>query len=84
MKAFAAKSCHVVAYDDLVALLRKHEGKVSAIEMLAIAANVVGKLAALQNQRGVTSEIAKEVIAQNILAGNRQALEQLSKPAGST
>ena len=69
---------HEVAYQDLCALVNKHADRLSAIELLAIAANMVGKLVALQDQRTVTPNKAMETVARNIELGNQQVIEQLS------
>lgn len=79
-----SKSEHEVFYQDLVKLLDKHAGKLTAIEMLAVAANLVGKLMAMQDQRKVTPALAVETVARNIEQGNQQAIEKLTRgQAGS-
>ena len=78
-----AKPKHEVAYQDLVALLNKHARKVSSLELLAIGANMVGKMIALQDQHKVTREEALEVVAKNIEIGNQQVREILEKPKGA-
>lgn len=45
-----AKPEHEVAYQDLAKLIRKHADKVTSLELLAIGANMIGKLVALQDQ----------------------------------
>lgn len=82
MSIHKAKPEHEVAYADLVALVSKHAGKLTSLEVLAIAANMVGKLVALQDQRTITPQIAMETVAQNLEAGNQDVLDQLSKTAG--
>ena len=77
-----AKEEHEVAYQDLCALVEKHAGKISALELLAVAANMLGKLIALQDQRTLTSEMAMEIVAINIEKGNQQALDQVTKSEG--
>lgn len=77
-----ADHTHRGAYDDVCALLRKHAGTLDGLELLAVAANIVGKLVALQDQRTVTPAQALEVVARNIELGNREALETVSRPAG--
>jgi Asp-tRNA(Asn)/Glu-tRNA(Gln) amidotransferase B subunit len=76
------KQEHHVCYNDLVALLRKHEPKVSSLELLAIAANMVGKMVALQDQRTVTAAMAMEIVARNLEVGNQEALQQLQLTKG--
>ena len=82
MSKINANPAHQVAYDDLADLLRKHAGEVSAIELLAIAANMLGKMVALQDQRIITPAMAMETVARNIEIGNQQALAQLMTPKG--
>lgn len=72
-----AKPEHEVAYQDLVALLRKHADEMSSLEMLAIAANMLGKLIAMQDQRTVTSEMAMEIVTRNVEYGNQQVVGAL-------
>ena len=74
---------HEVAYQDLCELCRKHEAKVSALELLAIASNMVGKLVAMQDQRTVSPSAAMEVVALNIEHGNKQVVDGLSNSIGS-
>lgn len=70
---------HEVAYQDLISLLAKYAGELTAYEMLAVAANVVGKLVALQDQREVTVAEAMEVIARNVAYGNKQVVDRLAR-----
>lgn len=80
-----ARPGHEVAYQDIAALLNRHTGDLKAIEVLAIAANMVGKLVALQDQRRTTPEQAMEIVARNIEIGNRQVIDQLAtEPGGRT
>ncbi len=82
MKLWLAKSEHEVAYQDLVALCSKHAANLSAAEILAIAANMLGKLVAMQDQREMTPAQAMELVAKNIECGNQQVVEQLSRSVG--
>lgn len=77
-----AKIEHEVAYRDLCALVKKHANKISSIELLAVAANMLGKLIALQDQRVVTPDMAMEIVRQNIEHGNKQIIDQLSNSKG--
>jgi hypothetical protein len=74
---------HEVAYQDLIALIRKHGTEISALEMLAIAANMLGKLVAMQDQSVVTPKQAMEVVARNLELGNRQVVEQINNSKGN-
>jgi len=78
-----ARPEHEVAYQDLCVLLNRHADKLSALELLAVAANMLGKLLALQDQRKVTPTQAMEIVAQNIERGNQQALAQVMQSRGN-
>jgi hypothetical protein len=56
---------------------------VSKLELLGIAANLVGRLVAYQNPRIVTPEIAMQVVHSNIEIGNLQAIEEISGKVGT-
>lgn len=73
---------HEIAYQDICALLNKHAGSLDALEMLAIASNMLGKLVAMQDQRKITPAMAMEIVAQNIESGNKQVLYQLAQSKG--
>lgn len=80
-----AKPEHEVAYQDMCVLVNKHAHKLTAIELLAVAANMLGKLIAMQDQRKTTPEMAMKVVSANIEYGNQSVLEELaSKSAGRT
>lgn len=81
-----------VTYAELNALMQAKaaaasvDGKeLAAVELLAIASNMVGKLIALQDQRHMSKDRAMRIVAENIQLGNLQIIEQLrdSKPAGT-
>jgi hypothetical protein len=82
MKNVRARREHEVAFADLLALLAKHADKIDAEEMLAIAANMLGKLVAMQDQRKMTREKAMNLIVENIEVGNQQAIEDLMNSKG--
>ena len=83
MSLHKARPEHEVAYQDLCALVSKHAGTLSALEILAIAANMLGKLVALQDQRTVSVALAMETVAQNIEYGNKRTLDMLGKTRGN-
>lgn len=83
MSLKSAKPEHEAFYQDLAALLKKHAGHLSALEMLAVASNAVGKIVAMQDQRKTTPEQAMEVVARNIEHGNQQTIAELMKSVGS-
>ena len=84
MTVHKAKPEHEVLYQDMVALLRKHADKMSAVEMLAVGANMLGKRVALQDQRTMTPELAMRTVAANIEFGNKQVLDELAKSLGGS
>jgi hypothetical protein len=71
-----------VLFEELTELIRRHQ-HISAYELLAVAANMVGKLIALQDQRVVSPELAIETVMRNIEMGNKEALSMLEKPQGN-
>lgn len=83
MKTVKTTSKHEACYQDLCKLVDKHAGTLSRPEMLAIAANMVGKLIALQDQRTMTKEAAMEMVAHNIEVGNAHAISRLEKTGGT-
>lgn len=82
-KTITPHTDHKVAYQDIVALMTKHATKVQADELLAIAANVLGKLIAHQDQRKHTQATIMEIISRNIEIGNQEALAALHDTKGS-
>ena len=82
MSTRAARPEHEVLYQDLAKLVGKHGDKVTAEEMLAIAANMLGKLLAFQDQRTMTRERGLEIITQNIELGNQQAVAEVMNSRG--
>ncbi len=72
-----------VVFQELIDLLRKHSSAVTDEELLAIAANMVGKIIALQDQTTMTNKRALSIIARNIELGNRQALDALNRASAS-
>lgn len=82
MSIHQAKAEHEVAYQDLCQLVNKHAHKLSALELLAVAANMLGKLIAMQDQRTTTPEMAMAVVSKNIEYGNQMIVEQLANSSG--
>lgn len=69
--------------DELVAVLRKHGDKLTATEMLALSAHLVGQIIAMQDQRTTTPAMAMQIVSENIEQGNREVLDGLSFPKGA-
>lgn len=67
---------------DALAVLKKHAGHLTAQEMLALAAHLVGQIIAMQDQRIMSSDMAMQIVIDNIEQGNMEALQQMDKPAG--
>lgn len=65
---------HEVSYQEMVALVCRHADKLTAEELLAIAANLVGKLMAFQDKNKITPDIAIQIVRHNIEQGNRDAV----------
>lgn len=76
-RVMMAKPEHKIVFDDLIALCSKHADKVTKLELLAVAANMLGKLVALQDQRYVSSQKAMAVVIENMQAGNGEAVASL-------
>lgn len=68
--------------DALIAVIRKEAENMDALEILAIVSYTVGQLVALQDQRTVTPDMAMEIVASNIEAGNLHAVEGLLNTGG--
>jgi hypothetical protein len=84
-KLHLAKPEHEVAYQDLCKLVSKHADKLTSLELLAVAANMLGKLVAMQDQRSVTPAMAMEIVAKNVEHGNQTVLDRLANgPIGGS
>lgn len=66
---------HQACMADFKAVLGKYENMLSPMEMLALAAQLVGNLIALQDQRAITPGLALEVVERNIEEGNQVAIK---------
>ncbi len=82
MNVQQAKPEHEVAYQDICELMHRHAGNLSAIEVLAIAANMLGKLIALQDQRVISPSDAMKIVEKNIETGNQQVIAELLQSKG--
>jgi hypothetical protein len=77
---------HEIAYQELVALIQRltAQHNLSSVELLAVAANMLGKIVALQDQRTITADEAMDIVIANLQIGNDQAIKNLAlKVAGS-
>jgi hypothetical protein len=82
MGLYPTKPRHEMFYQDLCKLMRRYDA-LPAEEILAIAANMVGKILAMQDQRRITPAMGLEIISRNIEEGNRQVLAELGATKGS-
>ena len=73
---------HMAMKADIAAILDKYRDN-HPLEILAVAAQVVGMIIALQDQAKISPQRAMDVVARNIEAGNQVATAPLSNPAGS-
>lgn len=85
MKNHKPNPVHRAMRDDLLAVIRKHGAKLEAVEILALAAHLVGQLIALQDQRTMTRDMVMQIVGANIEQGNQEAVGKLtSEREGST
>ena len=75
---------HRRIHKDFKKVLRRYEKDLTAIEMLAVAAHLVGTLIALQDKDKVTPEEAVKLVQLNIQAGNDEAVRAHERPDGET
>lgn len=78
-----ANICHETLRLELIALLRKHTEHLSAIEVLATAAHMVGQIIAMQDQRKISPSDAMDVVHKNIEIGNREMIAETMVTKGS-
>ena len=83
MSLHLAKPEQQAAYQDFCQLVNRHASKLTSLELLAVAANMLGKLIALQDQRTISPSQAMEIVGQNIEHGNKQVLDELGKSRGT-
>lgn len=82
MKVQMASEKHEITYQELAELLRKR-GDIDALELLAVASNMIGKIIAMQDQRKVNKEMCLQLVAANIEVGNKQVVDILTKTVGN-
>lgn len=80
-KVVKSRPEHEAAYADMLKLISRHT-KLTPIEMLAVASNMLGKLMAMQDQRVYTSAMVMEIVTANIETGNQQAIADIQKVKG--
>ena len=79
MKRVLPEAAHQAFTDDLIALLNKYAEPLTAVEMLALAAHLVGRMIALQDEENMTPIQAMDVVTRNIEQGNAEVVEAYGK-----
>jgi hypothetical protein len=74
---------HEMVYTDLIKLIAKHSEKVDKEEIMAIVANMLGKIMAMQDQRKISAQAALEIILSNIEEGNASVIAMLAQTQGN-
>lgn len=82
-KLFGTDARHMTFKQDLDKLLKKHTLRLPADHVLAITAQVLGMVIALQDQRKYTSEMVMTIVAENIEEGNKGMVSNLMKSKGT-
>lgn len=77
MKSFKPTQVHEDCRNAMLKAMDPYKDQLSAIEMLAIASQLVGQLIALQDQRKYTSSAVMAVVSANIEGGNQMVIAQL-------
>lgn len=83
MKSVAPSPEALAARDDVLETLKRHQEKLSAVQILAIISHLVGQVLAMQDQRTMTPDGGMRIVAANIEAGNAEAIAALCKSAGN-
>lgn len=83
MKKIAPSQADKALHADIAALCKRHLTPDTADRVLAVAAQFVGQVLAMQDQRKLTSDMAMQIVIENIQAGNRHALEEIQNTKGS-
>jgi hypothetical protein len=69
--------------NEALELLRRHGGALPADHMLALAADLVGQIIAMQDQRTMTPERALAIVTANIEKGNQEVRAHLGATKGT-
>lgn len=82
MTVRATTSHEQAARNALLAALRPFADEIGPQGMLAILAYTLGQMIALQNQRGMSPEVAMEIVRLNIECGNNAVIANLADAPG--
>jgi hypothetical protein len=73
---------HEALYQEVIAVIRKYSDEMDNAEILAVVANMTGKVLAMLDQRKYSLEAAMAIVSRNIELGNRQVIDGLMNSEG--
>lgn len=76
MKSMEPTARHLRIRDNIIDAIRKDMVDMPADEILAVVSYTVGQLVAMQDQRKMTPDMAMQIVADNIEAGNAYTIKQ--------
>ena len=82
LKLTTPNAQHLKIRDAIIEAIRTDGADLSAIEILAVISYTVGQLVAMQDQRAITPAMAMRVVAENISAGNSDAIKNIFETNG--
>ncbi len=83
MKSSPPTEADRALHDDITALIKRHLTPDTSERVLAIAAQVVGQVLAMQDQRRMTADMAMQIIQTNIETGNAAVIASLHRTKGN-
>ena len=83
LKLTTPNAQHLKIRDAIIEAIRTDGADLSAIEILAVISYTVGQIIAIQGQHTFSPSEAMRVVAENISAGNSDAIERIFKTNGS-
>ena len=82
IKSMAPNADDRALHTDITALIKRHLTPDTQERVLAVAAQVVGQVIAMQDQRKMTRAMVMDLVLANIEAGNRQVIDSLLNAKG--
>jgi hypothetical protein len=83
IKRVTTNSGDQLLHADIAALIKRHLTPDTPERVLAIAAQVVGQVIALQDQRTMTNERVWQIVLANIEAGNQGVIDRIHNTKGN-
>lgn len=83
MKSFTPNAADQALHRDIADLIKRHLTPDTQQRVLAIAAQVVGQVLAMQDQRTMTPDRAMQVVIANIEIGNKGVIDSLHNTKGT-